>query len=441
MDRIPPEIKSQIIRHAFARKKRVPIAQYATVSREWQEHIESIAFKSIYLDPGRLAKAKEIITPSRQSFVRKIEFSAWSSDGPSSSTSSEQNDANGEDSPEQQANANSEHFTEQLSSLLNYLNGWTVAHGKVELLIPVQKNERSTIINLQADIYRQLPKIHFITKFTLKSFTHREVLQLSPKTCCEISSLFPNVRSIDWWLTSALENDAARIQSRVEFAAALALVPASVRTFCLMYLSSTDRNDENTRLTPLFSSGEPDPLSVALRQLSTQLEFVYLSLAIDSELFFGTGINPEETHWPRMRDVIVTGGIRTPGGDSFFHTDSESGRTVPTQETINRYYLASGRAAAVMRNLRTILILWHEPQFSPGSLLYTTREETTEANLVVYGTYPDGAELELDQYVEKTWLVAAKERFGAGGSCTLNSIAHCADGIPRLATTHFSGNG
>ncbi|KAK8102949.1 hypothetical protein PG984_016095 [Apiospora sp. TS-2023a] len=450
MDRIPPEIKNQIIRLAGTNEDDVltsepfPLAslpQYATVSREWQEHVERITFSTLHLDPCRLAKAKEIITPSRQSFVRKIEFSAWSSNGPSSSTSSEQNNADGEESIEQQANANSKHFTEQLHSLLNYLNGWNVAQGEFELLIAGRENGRNTINNLQADIYRQLPKNHFITKFTHQCWFHRKELQLSPKACCEVASLFPNLRSIMYLLAPTFEDDAAQIQSRVDFAAALALIPASVRSFSLMYRHRYDRYNGNTPLSPLFPSGEPDPLSVALRRLSTQLEYADLSAVIDSELFFGTGMNSEETHWPRMRDVIVKGGVRTPGGGRFFYTDSVSGRTVPIQEAVNRYYLASGRAAAVMRNLRTLFIFWPQPQPHPIHLRYCVSKETTEADLVVFDTYPDGAELELDQDAEKTWLMAAKERFGAGGSCILNSEVHCAHGIPRLATTHFSGNG
>ncbi|KAK7916962.1 hypothetical protein PG985_010570 [Apiospora marii] len=421
MNRIPPEIKSQILRLAFTdedgHSTSKLMSKYATVSREWQEHVESITFKDIYLNPRRLDEAKAILTTSRQDYIRKVHFEASLWDRPRFWTNSERD------------NASSAEFSEQLASLLNYLHGWNMTHPKVELELGQRFKYHgfTTLISLRSGVYRELPNVHFITKFTISTTSE---LKLVPKTCCEIASLFPNLRIIDWLLLLPLETSASHVQARQEFAAALALIPASVRDFALSYRCIIHHGNAAGSVRP--GSGAPDSLSVALRRLSTQLEAVHLDMVIDSEVFFGTDMNPEEAHWPRMRAVTVVLGGQTSEGDKIFVRGATSPLPVPVQKVINQYYLAAGTAAAGMRNLKRLEI---SQRFPPTMMFeYLVNDATTGADLYI----TDVKELKLPPNVEEVWWRAAREHLRTGATLQVN-LEDIGQGITRQYTLSSNG--
>ncbi|KAK8040369.1 hypothetical protein PG991_000157 [Apiospora marii] len=422
MDRIPPEIKSQILRLAFTdedgHSTSKLMSKYATVSREWQEHVESITFKGIYLNPRRLDEAKKIMTTSRQNYVRVVHLGASLWDRPNLGSS-------------ERDNAISIEFSQQLASLLDYLHGWNVTHAKVELVLILNFKYHGirSLISLRADVYRRLPNIHFITKFTIP--TVRE-LKLNPMTCCEIASLFPNVRSIDWYLQLSLETFDSQAQFRQNFAAALALIPASVRDFTLSYRCVILPSDLNAAGSLRPSSGAPDSLSVALRRLSNQLETVHLDMVIDSEVFFGADMHPEEAHWPRMRAVTVVLGGKTSEGDNIFVPGATPALPIPVQKVVNQYYLAAGTAAAGMRNLKRLEI---SQRFPPTMMFeYLVNDATTGADLYI----TDVKELKLPPNVEEVWWRAAREHLRTGATLQVN-LEDIGQGITRQYTLSSNG--
>ncbi|KAK8070789.1 hypothetical protein PG997_010992 [Apiospora hydei] len=318
MERIPPEIKNQIIRLVLfdTEPYNGNRAQYAKVSREWQAHVEPITFKRIYLDPLRLAQAIGYVTPLRQTYVRFIHFET-----PLSIV--QQPAAVGRGfwalwNKAMQVEHNSDAFSWHLASLLNYLNGWTLPHENVELSLGISGTScgLDLPVILRVDIYRQLPKIDFIKKFRHFQGGVNE-WKLTPETCCMIASLFPSLRSINWCLEEEPpRNYITRAEVRSIFSAALAWVPSSVRSFTLAYYRWM-RAFGDFSVDP--QSRAPDLLSMALRQLSKRSKKVVLSMDIGDEFFIGNDSSAEETEWLRMREVTVIAGSRTPQGDVLFN--------------------------------------------------------------------------------------------------------------------------
>ncbi|KAK8023942.1 hypothetical protein PG993_012008 [Apiospora rasikravindrae] len=391
MERIPPELKNQIIRLVLfdthdtnndytthcthhAHLHRSNRAQYAAVSREWQAHVEPITFKRLYLDPGRLDQARGIVTPSRQTYVHFIHFNSL--------LPSVRQGIWARRSEAMQFWTNSEVFTGHLAGLLLYLNGWTLPYENVELSLGISGNasyRRGLPVALPMDVYLQLPKIHFITKFR-----HFQIGvghgNLTPRSCCKIASLFPNLRSIGWYLRETTSSHyGSRVQLRERFAAALILIPESVRNFGLAYYLRT-----GDHILDYIQPRAPDLLSISLRQLSKQLKKVVLKMDIGHEFFFVTNSSSKEAQWPLILDVTIIPGARTPQRDELFGRDAQSQLIIPVPRMINRYYLAAGRAAAHMPNLRCLKILWTSP--IDMTLSYELRKDTLGARLFVTDT-------------------------------------------------------
>ncbi|KAK8005695.1 hypothetical protein PG990_011732 [Apiospora arundinis] len=383
MDQLPPEIKGPIIRLAI---ETLPESEnralYATVSREWRDHAEPALFETITINTRRLSEAHAIMTPTRLAYVRKINLEAFLPEVQNAWTESE----------ERRTRKKDKALFLQLSDTLNHINRWKITYREVELMPP--------------ETYRKLPVVDFVTKFGYCS-VDSTTSWLRPKACCEIASRFPRLRSVEWHL-SDISFPGKVVEARAEFAVAVALIPESVRDIYLDY---------NHRGHPmcyskisLIPTHIPDPLGLALRQLSKQLEKLTLFSAIGSEFFSDsaaddkTGPDTDEDTplWPYMREIRITADYKTAQGIEFFD-NIQSLDIIPIHSEINRLHLASSRAAARMPNLEHLSIEWGIVK----GWAYTRRHEHG-AQLVVKNLSG------LPRDIEEAWCTAAGVHLGEG---------------------------
>ncbi|KAK8109541.1 hypothetical protein PG999_007678 [Apiospora kogelbergensis] len=403
MDTLPPEVKGPIIRLAMADDHGHNHWKYATVSREWQVLAEPVAFKTLDLDPHRLSEAAEIMTPLRQSHVRKISYALILPQIKEELSRSE-------------AQRASEALFAELDNLLGHLRKWNMPSGKVKLVLgqwrPMDQawlnlNDRM-LLNLRPDDYRQLPEVPSITSFGVLVDTW-----LSPKACCEISTRFPLLRSIGWRLCDF--HHESGVCGRRDFANALHLIPESVRKFGLEY-SCLD--DPTWPAIPAWlMPGEADPLSQALRQLSVQLEKVSLSMDVGCDF-----LPRDDELWPHMREVDVIsmdrwtkdveddisennqGQLERPS----YHTRIDSNSDF--HDRINQHYLISGQVAARMPNLRYMRMFWAND--FDACCIYTAEHNPPSAKVTICKAPALASGLRQD--VEAVWCTTAITHLGEG---------------------------
>ncbi|KAK8073935.1 hypothetical protein PG994_004834 [Apiospora phragmitis] len=303
MDHFPFKTLKQIIQLAFETQPyRANLSQYATVSRKWQIHVEFITFETIYLDTSRLSEANQVYDAAAGIGKPRLAFPDQLP--PINDYLNDLNAIFPSVEPEQH-DINNGDFSDQVARLFDYLHGWHPLDPKIKLSLrlPLARitgtdtwrtnhhySRPEAFISLRPDVFRQLPRLHFIVGF---SYAHTITLGLSsglwlhPKACCEIASRFPSLESIDWHLEELVCGDnALEVQIRNDFAAALNLVPASVWKLALKY--DYYQAQRGILATPgRCPPGNLDPLSVALRRLSKQLEEVTLEMVIGPEFFPG----------------------------------------------------------------------------------------------------------------------------------------------------------
>lgn len=388
MDRIPTEIKLAIVRQLVDASPELAYT-YATISREWQMFIEPTTFASLKLDQGRLSQARETLTPTRQTYVRRIQFTALLPDY------HDQRELEESDLEKKEKN---EAFSDAVASLMEFLSTWSSAYnGGIELELCAacaidlqgyndgmdkirwilnrrERRERCVLsfVALNDGLYHRLPELSLVRKFTCvpASVTHR---QLVPRTCCEIASRFPRLHSIDWNLGDGSHDYSFRLQLRNDFAIALSKLPKSIRHFTLSYDGGDKTPYGNVIDDPnplIYPGATRDPLSVALRKVSMQMEDVSLYMAAGSELLWDSDLHPnQQGHWPLLRkiDLSLNMNNRTPQGEALFEFDPlepdydpspdpriASDRVIPIPAQLTPYQLALAHAAGRMPNLRSL---------------------------------------------------------------------------------------
>ncbi|KAK8137854.1 hypothetical protein PG984_001234 [Apiospora sp. TS-2023a] len=439
MDRIPVEIKLAIAQSVL-RESPESARMYATVSREWQALFEPTSFSSLLLNQQRLPQARTILTPERKAYVRRIHFFALLPEY-------KVDRSNETESEEQENNVA---FFEAVAALFGFLHPWSLAQVDepiqrgIELRISAavtidlqdlegrvnrdtQSHDRrrrcyTSFVALREGLYRDLPEVSCVTKFTYsREFIHR---QLVPKTCCEISTRFPRLHSIDWHLADGSHDDAFRVQLRNNFATGLSLIPDSIRHFTLSYEYDLG-NDEAVQLYP---ETVLDPLSVALRGLSSQLETISLQGTIGSELLWEPGLDQaQEVHWPRLREMRLTGLDLTPQGKHLVSMDPEDSiwdyegwppfrvdRLIPIPALENPFHLALAHAAGRMPSLRSLIANWGgrdgvvvEYTVQPGG------PDGRGARAAEF-SYLATPLLDLPHELQEAWLQTASAHFGEG---------------------------
>ncbi|KAK7946450.1 uncharacterized protein PG986_010771 [Apiospora aurea] len=376
MDRLPPEILGGILHlvcHISDEKER---CSYATVSQNWQAFVERATFPTLYLNQSRLgeAQAKGIITPARQSYVRCIKFTAivpgkYYTENPGM-TSQRSNEA----------------VFEAVAKLLGAVKTWSSPPCGVELALEVDYEAtpklpdledglgwdyRCSLVSLPHDAYLRLPEVSCITTVTYNP-KRDTLLFLVPKTCCEIASQFPNVHTIIWLFRSKIfdrdmgTREMSPMQLRNDFATGISMLPGSVRKAFICWGSLTDDATVPTCLKETF-----DPLSLALREFTKQLEQLYIDAVVGNELFNDPSLNhdSEKPLWPRLRVIEISTHARTPQGYDTFDLDMcvhETDDHTEAQYRVGHLFkpgevwcLALARAAAHMPMLEFLCIKWH----------------------------------------------------------------------------------
>lgn len=315
MDRLPPEITGDILRLACEASDKQGRCSYATVSRDWQAFVERSTFSKLCLNQPRLeeAQAGGILTPDRQPYIRCVRFFALI---PSRSDRSD---------PDTPSCENGRIVLEAVDNLLKALNTWSVPPCGIQLILSVRYNGPSaewyssqlqqprweslqSIVRLPHDAHLRLPEVPCIAKFT----HYRDLdtpVYLTPGSCCGIANRFPNLKTIDWsFLYDHSEaSNASQSQWRQEFAAGISLLPESVRDAIIN------------------ESGPPgkealDPLSLALREFTKQLESLNLCAIIGKEMFEDPKLNGngKGALWPRLRKLALFTGDISPQGNKLF---------------------------------------------------------------------------------------------------------------------------
>ncbi|KAK8037514.1 hypothetical protein PG991_000860 [Apiospora marii] len=378
MDRIPTETKLAIVR-LLIQDSPESACVYATVSREWQAFFEPTTFSSLNLNQECLHQARETLTPARQAYIRQIHFTALLPGY----------DNHRKPETEVEKKQNNEVFSDAVARLMELLSAWSSAHGEVELelsaacaidlqdmkpggsiLLPHLRERRkrciASYVKLNEGLYHHVPEVTWISKFTCAdpSLYKR---RLVPKTCCEIASRFPHLRTIDWNLADGSHDHEVRLQLRNDFATGLsALIPETVRGLKLGYQggSGIERffDEQDPRICPGAARGH---LSVALGKLSMQLETITLHMtAIGSELLWDPDLHHEnhQRRWPLLREIELEFGCQTPQGEYLLDcSPSDDGVTGPPQDlerfipipaALKPYHINFARAARRMPNLR-----------------------------------------------------------------------------------------
>lgn len=246
---------------------------------------------------------------------------------------------------------------------------------------PRTKRREACFVSLREGLYHQLPEVSCVTKFTYSK--HRIHCQLVPKTCCEIASRFPKLISIAWSLEDGSRDHGFRVRLRNDFATGISKLPDSVRHLRLDYYHYDAlclKSDETPRR--LYPETVLDPLSVALRGLSMQLETIWLDMVIGSELLWEPGFDRDQkVHWPRLREMSLCQLHPTPQGKQLLHKDPENPvwkewpltgvRATPIPALENPFHLALAHAAGRMSKLRRLSASWG--WFHGVQLEYTTQ--------------------------------------------------------------------
>jgi hypothetical protein len=148
---------------------------------------------------------------------------------------------------------------------------------------------------LQENFYTRLPDLPFITKLVWK-WVWMGFRILLPRAYGELASRLPNVHAIDWDLRDMDGDFEWRIQFRKYLAAALDLVPESLRHFTLRYTGLAFRSTDGTHQT--YHNGSGDPLSFALRKLSQRVDKMDpdCGIIIRNELFWDEN-SVSTLHW------------------------------------------------------------------------------------------------------------------------------------------------
>ncbi|KAK8040371.1 F-box-like domain-containing protein [Apiospora marii] len=418
MDRLPREVKEQILRLALDDRDEDEnwAGSIATVSRDWQTLVEPITFKSLHLTQECLgeALADGILTPARQAYINSISLTTklpyYYFEGKTLESAKEQNNLS---------------FSKAVTDLLGLLSAWPSKPCGLRLALFVDFVDYESyaydegyapglscsftygFISLREDFYHQLPEVPCVTEFVSYAINFTS-LSIIPKSCCKIASRFPNLQHIHWKVKDGRQNHSFQMTLRRDFATGISMLPRSVRKLSLVC-------DDNGQPTVIQSSIYPretqDPLSTALRKFSKQLECLSLTIIAGPELFFDPDGDRDEGCWPLLRKVKVALALRTPWGEPIFNFDfcnpgvnvnsPEAYRIVPISERVNQYCLAFARAAARMPKLKTMNIQWRTS--TKSNIEYTIDPDSSGAQFLSISS----PGLDLTGEIQEAWWKAA----------------------------------
>ena len=392
MGHLPAEIMAKIISYFVAESSRqghgdnssddikpLALAPYATVSREWQQHVEFMTFAHINLNPARLASplAAQALTPDRiRRFVRSIginvllpPYDEQARERLEDEAARAKNDgvftevvrrvfellAGGQGGQQQQqqkqrAGVDTDYRPRiQLSLTVCCVSdaediearklerdlgrGSDMLEGRYESSYLDLKPAAGKSVEEEAEA---LPELYCIKGFRVHSTLHFGRLDFTrryfaPRAFCLMASRMQGLESIHWILYDNERRDIAlRKKLRADFADALHALPSSLRDFNLSYSKSIplDHSFQTPSILDETDGNDHDKLSLALHKLSQRLVTFSLSANVGPEVLWPLerhGTQDDDPLWPRMRDYFVDPGAIAPSGQwRFQRPDDES---------------------------------------------------------------------------------------------------------------------
>ncbi|OQE06141.1 hypothetical protein PENVUL_c019G03325 [Penicillium vulpinum] len=367
---LPPETLTQIF--SFLPKED-SLASYATVCKTWQAILERRTFSTICLTPSRLPEFRRILgllggAPSSQSRQRRdnvtrLEFKVILPEYDIPARAARENKAD--------RNQNNQTFTAALKALWEALSEWPEDMIQISLFLCAQSPSDCLA---DPDDASTLPPIDIIGELEIRTVKYRKI---ASEAMFRIISRLPRLRTLRAEIDDNERDSILRNFLRQEFALSIDETPKSLQSLILVPHKTLF---QNTNL-PTISGRGKDSLSLALSNMSQQLQYMELdTLMVGPELFWPP-TKVGQLCWPKLTTFKLSYTSATPSGDWLLEEDprwkefesSESDleemepwelalphylrlekiRTKPTN-AVNEIYLAAGRAAQYMPRLRTM---------------------------------------------------------------------------------------
>ncbi|KAH6972421.1 hypothetical protein BKA56DRAFT_677373 [Ilyonectria sp. MPI-CAGE-AT-0026] len=285
IDRLPRDILSIIfslvsedtpgIKSTTQRVPENSLARCASVSRQWQQYIERLTFRKLYVTPHRIASAvaDNILTPQRLSYLRyiQVEFIV---------------DRRMKRGRRKESGSVIDHiFEDTVESLFCLLEQAPLRPHPfviVEFAMPVHSFEsriRGPVYGLPfterhtqyPDFdYDKLPTLPMVVSFRMRLLSR--VITIEPGKACLIAHKMPRLEAVDWEMYDGDRMDIhTRMWLRDGFARNLSKLPKSLKHLSVKYfrpLRGKDHADQPQSIVPTGSDG--DTLSNALFHFTQQ---------------------------------------------------------------------------------------------------------------------------------------------------------------------------
>ncbi|ETS80269.1 hypothetical protein PFICI_07798 [Pestalotiopsis fici W106-1] len=468
---LPVEILLPIIQMAIEPGSEAAVV-CATVSRRWQPHVERQTFASLRLDTDRLSKAKDILTPARQTYVRHICMEALLPEY-------DEPELRGRRETDEEQQQNNQAFTRAIVGLFDCLSLWepivtgTGRPGVILQLCASSPSDRYgsggrredrierwkySDLSLESGVEDDLPALGMITQFKehfscgyKRSILHKNrniPRYIAASVYGIIASKLTNLEAVHWRIMYIQEEYIPlRQKMRQDFAASLASFPQSVHHFSLFYpwaeLMGHDIQPPRAHVD--------DPLSIALRGIAQHCTTFKLegTVVFDTNLFWPQQLPlslDETPYWPRLEEVRISSSKISPLGAWLFHKHPSAPRPRPRppspphvanspevltvddpsyhfrvlldHEYFGEICLAAARAATRMPRLKDMTVAWE--MMMSCSFGYNVRYSVSDGRACAEYWSDSTPALPLTAEAEEAWRAAARVHMGEGGQISFD---------------------
>lgn len=397
--------------NGLARRHR--LTPYATLSRPWQQAIESFTFRHLRISNEDIPKFSTLVSGSRRQAVCFLGFTiripAYVA-GPGTSEQEWQQSSN-------------EILTSSFVSLFALLKSWeddgVYRALTLSVMVPMQDEA-----DLPADISDQgfpqrvvglcastnLPALSNVQEIYVSSERRRPLaLAVGPI----LAKSLPNLRFANWLLEDDHEMPAfIRSENRLAFAQALASVHFPSCTSIAIDAHTGRQTNPNDSHEPIKPPGATyDPFSTSIRTLSLTLTKVRVMASIDPTLLWPSPHepSPEIPIWPSLRTLQIDFSRIAPSGESYFVNIDAPHRVNPT--TMNPFFAALAKAVRNMPALETLSFACKLGDMCEFRINYYLPSWglNQHSRRVVYEV---GSDCEIPKEVIEGLRYAGKERYG-----------------------------
>ncbi|KAF4460793.1 hypothetical protein FALBO_12418 [Fusarium albosuccineum] len=352
MESLPPEIISNIVPYLIEEKKprgepqivsSIPFPPLATISRQWQPHVEAFTFQHLILTSRRLPSAEEILTPTRLSYIRHVQCDFLFPAYETVSTNNEDWDAHAV-------------FLKTITQLFGLLERIPVTQSPVvDLYLKIPVPRKFGLFSGYPDEWEEpqdyfdvmtgthwplywdlplgfddsLPELPMTDNFKTERYSHW--LLFAPRSICLLASKMTRLRAADLYLSdNEKRDDSLRIQLRNDLADILDKLPISLEMFTLRYHRMSPRDHRFQPSSILPPNTQQDILSQALHRFTQRIglkDFVF-SGSVDSTIFWPLSHSSDTLpHWPTLKSFSVYLNGTLPSGE--WTMKLRPGRSVP----------------------------------------------------------------------------------------------------------------